>query len=91
MALILIGLLIFFCIRRRRDDEYEGDNSSEMMVDDVAYEEALRSSKNPFADQDSYANPNSVMLGRRRLSDGSLADAADYNHKVLRVANPDDN
>jgi cell wall integrity and stress response component len=33
---------------------------------------------------------NPVMLGRRRISEGSLADEADYSRKILRVANPDD-
>ncbi|QOU18708.1 hypothetical protein BRETT_001776 [Brettanomyces bruxellensis] len=89
LGLIAAGLF-FFIWRKRRNDDYEsGDNTSNGIVDDVAYEEALKSSTNPFAsEQDDTANR--VMLGRRRLSDGSLADAADYNRKVLRVANPDD-
>lgn len=33
---------------------------------------------------------NPVMLGERRLSEGSLADDRDYSRKILRVANPDD-
>lgn len=33
---------------------------------------------------------NPVMLGRRRLSEGSLADETDYSRKILQVANPDD-
>lgn len=32
---------------------------------------------------------NPIMMGRRRLSDGSLADETDYSRKVLQVANPD--
>lgn len=32
---------------------------------------------------------NPVMLGERRLSEGSLADDRDYSRKILRVANPD--
>lgn len=32
---------------------------------------------------------NPVMMGRRRLSEGSLADEADYLRKILLVANPD--
>ncbi|CAH2350925.1 putative cell wall integrity and stress response component 1 [[Candida] railenensis] len=32
---------------------------------------------------------NPVMMGRRRLSEGSLADEADYSRKILQVANPD--
>lgn len=34
---------------------------------------------------------NPVMLGERRLSEGSIADERDYSRKILRVANPDDN
>lgn len=32
---------------------------------------------------------NPVMLGERRLSEGSIADERDYSRKILRVANPD--
>ncbi|KAA8896830.1 hypothetical protein DIURU_005570 [Diutina rugosa] len=32
---------------------------------------------------------NPVMMGRRRLSEGSLADDADYSRKILHVANPE--
>lgn len=32
---------------------------------------------------------NPVMMGRRRLSEGSLADETDYLRKILQVANPD--
>lgn len=32
---------------------------------------------------------NPMMMGRRRLSDNSLADEADYSRKILQVANPD--
>ncbi|CAH6718788.1 protein Slg1p [[Candida] jaroonii] len=32
---------------------------------------------------------NPIMLGRRRLSEGSLADETDYSRKILQVANPD--
>lgn len=42
-----------------------------------------------FIQVDQRLNP--VMVGERRISLGSLADAADYSRKVLRVANPDDN
>lgn len=33
---------------------------------------------------------NPIMMGRRRLSEGSLADEADYSRKILQVTNPDD-
>lgn len=31
---------------------------------------------------------NPAMVGRRRLSEGSLADETDYSRKILAVANP---
>lgn len=31
---------------------------------------------------------NPVMMGRRRFSEGSLADETDYSRKILGVANP---
>ncbi|KAF5208599.1 hypothetical protein E0198_005103 [Clavispora lusitaniae] len=31
---------------------------------------------------------NPVMMGRRRISEGSLADETDYSRKILAVANP---
>lgn len=39
-----------------------------------------------------FADPrlNPIMLGRRRLSEASLADETDYSRKILQVANPDD-
>ncbi|KAG7745772.1 hypothetical protein KL912_004925 [Ogataea haglerorum] len=90
-ASILIGLVFFLVFRRRHNS---GDDTA---VDDLAYEEALKSNRDPFAsaEDDLYSSDNGsgsgrIMLGRRRLSDGSLADAADYYKKVLKVANPDD-
>ncbi|EGW31638.1 uncharacterized protein SPAPADRAFT_62249 [Spathaspora passalidarum NRRL Y-27907] len=52
---------------------------------------------NPFVDphertnESAFVDPrvNPIMMGRRRLSEGSLVDAADYSRKVLQVANPD--
>lgn len=56
---------------------------------------------NPFSDEfadkraskmttNGLADPrlNPAIVGRRRLSDGSLADETDYSRKVLAVANP---
>lgn len=43
---------------------------------------------NSFMAIDQRLNP--VMLGERRLSEGSIADERDYSRKILRVANPDD-
>lgn len=31
---------------------------------------------------------NPAMMGRRRLSEGSLADETDYSRKILAVSNP---
>lgn len=43
--------------------------------------------ENHFMAVDQRLNP--VMLGERRLSEGSIADERDYSRKILRVANPD--
>lgn len=61
-----------------------------------------RPMSNPFTDpsdamvaaggrKDGLVDPrlNPVMMGRRRLSEGSLADETDYSRKILQVANPD--
>lgn len=48
---------------------------------------SLSSSDNNFMAVDQRLNP--VMLGDRRLSEGSIADERDYSRKILRVANPD--
>ncbi|GMM28397.1 hypothetical protein DAMA08_011130 [Martiniozyma asiatica (nom. inval.)] len=83
LGIAIIAVAVIFLLRRRNSyDDHES-----MLADDEAYEEALKT--NPFAsDEDNEAEK--AMLGRRRLSDGSLADAADYGMAVLRVANPDD-
>ncbi|CDK28855.1 unnamed protein product [Kuraishia capsulata CBS 1993] len=92
-GLAILGLVVFLCcFRRHRKTAQSGFNSNDSsVVDDLAYEEALKVD-NPFADEfrmtDQRLNP--VMLDRRRMSEGSLADAADYSRKILRVANPDD-
>lgn len=54
---------------------------------------------NPFTDPSDSASGgksglvdprlNPMMMGRRRLSEGSLADETDYSRKILQVANPD--
>lgn len=84
---IVIALALFFILRHRREEEYVDAES--MVADDEAYEAALKS--NPFASTEDAEADSLMMLGRRRLSEGSLADTADYGLKVLRVANPDDN
>lgn len=47
----------------------------------------LQPPDNSFMAVDQRLNP--VMLGERRLSEGSIADERDYSRKILRVANPD--
>lgn len=78
------------------------DDDTPLQVDDAIYDEALKRNpsspgnpgnpENPFESPQDASDPrlNPVMLGRRRLSEGSLADEADYSRKILRVANPDD-
>lgn len=91
MGFVVIVLALIFVFRRRIFHTYSGDNES-ILADDLAYEEALKSnrfSSNPFTSEDDKEADN-IMLGRRRLSDGSLAEDNDYGMKVLRVANPDD-
>lgn len=97
IALIGIGVALFFWLRRRQAKE---ERDAELA--DSAYYGAMKRDKsqlsrplsNPFLSAkeedmiDQRLNP--VMLGRRRISEGSLADEADYSRKILRVANPDD-
>lgn len=52
--------------------------------DEFADKRASRVTQPPLVDP----RLNPVMLGRRRLSEGSLADEADYSRKILGVANP---
>ncbi|RCK58163.1 Uncharacterized protein in LEU2 3'region [Candida viswanathii] len=53
-------------------------------ADDLVRSQSER--RNDFVDP----RLNPIMMGRRRLSEGSLADETDYSRKVLKVANPDD-
>lgn len=48
--------------------------------------------RNNSAHKNEFVDPrlNPIMMGRRRLSEGSLVDQTDYSRKVLTVANPDD-
>ncbi|KAI0463609.1 hypothetical protein LJB42_002611 [Komagataella kurtzmanii] len=93
-ALIIFSLAFFFTWRRIHNNK--SDLSSSSTIDAIYDEAKKRNPKlatNPFEDPnqeytDHQMNP--VALGRRRLSEGSLADEADYSRKVLRVANPDD-
>lgn len=89
LGFLILAVTVVFLLRRRIFSSDNSDDES-ILADDLAYEEALKTNQNPFAsEEDKHADSN-VMLGKRRLSDGSLADAADYGMKVLRVANPDD-
>ena len=88
--LLLIFAVVFLLRRRIFSHYYEDADIRSIVADDVAYEEALKvSHENPFSSEED-EEAEKVLLGRRRLSDGSLADATDYGKKVLRVANPDD-
>ncbi|TID26167.1 hypothetical protein CANINC_002862 [Pichia inconspicua] len=92
LGLLIVAVTVLFLLRRRIFSGYYDSNGDDnMLADDVAYEEAMKahSLENPFASEEDKEVDN-VLLGRRRLSDGSLADATDYGMKVLRVANPDD-
>lgn len=93
LGLLIVAVTVLFLLRRRIFSGYYDSNGEDnMLADDVAYEEAMKahSLENPFASEEDKEVDNNVPLGRRRLSDGSLADATDYGMKVLRVANPDD-
>ncbi|KAH3682302.1 hypothetical protein WICPIJ_006717 [Wickerhamomyces pijperi] len=104
VAIILLVLLILFLRRRNSSSDTLDDTHIEEpneVLSDSAYHAALKRDKstasrplsNPFLSKeevmiDQRLNP--VLLGRRRISEGSLADEADYSRKILRVANPDD-
>ena len=91
LGFLVILAALLFLLRRQIFSRHSDDDES-IMADDIAYEEALKSNadgSNPFASSEDH-EADKIMLGRRRLSDGSLADAADYGKKILRVANPDD-
>lgn len=53
-------------------------------LDEFADKRASRMTANGLTDP----RLNPVLMGRRRLSEGSLADEADYSRKILAVANP---
>lgn len=104
-GIILIAAIAFFLIRRRNSDNEEDEE--EFYDKDPAglgRGGTSKSRKIPAALEMPMTNPfvhpseeitdprlNPVMMGRRRLSVGSLADEADYSRKILQVANPDNN
>ncbi|GEQ70517.1 hypothetical protein JCM33374_g4195 [Metschnikowia sp. JCM 33374] len=59
-------------------------NPFEHPADDIAEKRASKMTNTGLTDP----RLNPVMMGRRRLSEGSLADEADYSRKILGVANP---
>ena len=90
LGFLTLLFAILFLLRHKIFSKFnnnDNDDSESILADDIAYEEALKS--NPFSSEDD-KEADKILLGRRRLSDGSLADTNDYGMKVLRVANPDD-
>lgn len=70
--------------RSPNDLEMPMANPFQHPADDLVRNNSVQ--KNGFVDP----RLNPIMMGRRRLSEGSLVDEADYSRKVLQVANPDD-
>jgi cell wall integrity and stress response component len=88
----LVAILIFWK-RRNNQSAYTASRSPNHFVDPFGAraEDKMAFSHAPpdaFMAIDQRLNP--VMLGERRLSEGSIADERDYSRKILRVANPDD-
>lgn len=92
----MAGVIAFIFIRRRRTlKERDAELADSAYIGAMKRDNSQlqRPLSNPFLTKeeamvDQRLNP--VMLGRRRISEGSLADEADYSRKILRVANPDD-
>ncbi|ANB11709.1 Slg1p [Sugiyamaella lignohabitans] len=104
-ALAIIGATLVFLKKRRSSyDHYSPSTSPDRFKEPfgvrppdlpfggppprygMSSDEALAAGAGHQIDQ----RLNPVMLGERRISVGSLADARDYSRKILRVANPDD-
>lgn len=88
----LVAILIFWR-RRNNQSAYTASRSPNHFVDPFGAraEDKMAFGHAPpdaFMAIDQRLNP--VMLGERRLSEGSIADERDYSRKILRVANPDD-
>lgn len=103
VAIVLIILAIFFFKRRQdkskkeaelADSAYFSALKRDNTFQSTAHASHTRQISNPFITKeemmvDQRLNP--VMINsRRRISEGSLADEADYSRKILTVANPDD-
>lgn len=90
--IIIAGTLLFLHRRRGPNEAYtnNGGSPSPSFGDPFATRGEDKMAFGPVDDfmaVDQRLNP--VMLGERRLSEGSLADDRDYSRKILRVANPD--
>lgn len=92
-AIALISVLFFF-LRRRSSAKHDAELADSAYFNAVKRDNSTltRPLSNPFLSKEDFTDQrlNPVMLGRRRISEGSLADEADYSRKILRVANPDD-
>lgn len=96
--IVLVVLLILFLKRRnsqQKDAELADSEYFNALKRDGSVTFNSRPLSNPFLTKDEEMKMtdqrlNPVMLSRRRVSEGSLADDADYSRKILRVANPDD-
>lgn len=91
-AIAIIAVAIFFWRRRRGQNAYTSSRSPNGFTDPFGAraEDKMAFGHTPpdsFMAIDQRLNP--VMLGERRLSEGSIADERDYSRKILRVANPD--
>ena len=92
---VIVATLLFLRRRRTEDDTNQyvpGAKSSTQSFGDpfvtrAEEDKVLFGPADDFMAVDQRLNP--VMLGERRLSEGSLADDRDYSRTILRVANPD--
>jgi cell wall integrity and stress response component len=92
-ALGLIGGTLVFLKKRRNNYDYSPSSTPNGFKEpfgvrppDPVYSPQPSGGSGYAVDQ----RLNPVMLGERRISVGSLADARDYSRTILRVANPDD-
>ncbi len=87
LAIVSLVLLAFWYRKRNHDDNsLQGGNRNPFVDGDDKF--GGSDLYTPYMNNDDRLNPK--MLGTRRLSQGTLADEADYSRKILRVANPDD-
>jgi len=90
----LLSLAFFFFVRHRSSNRRDAELADSAYFDAIKRDASTvsRPLSNPFLSKEDFTDQrlNPVMLGRRRISEGSLADEADYSRKILRVANPDD-